>query len=183
MRYGSVCSGIGRPAIDLVGQRFGRLVVQSRAPNHKRIDRPTWECRCDCGKSVILPGGYLRSGRHKSCGCFRRDRAGQLYKKHGKSKTPEYCMFYDARKRALAVGLPFSIEPSDIVIPKLCPVLGIPLLTSGSRDNRPSLDRVIPSRGYVPDNIHVISFRANRIKSDASVNELRAVLAYCEANQ
>ena len=42
-------------------------------------------------------------------------------------------------------------------------------------------DRVVPALGYVPSNIRVISFRANRIKSDASAAELRAVLEYVEA--
>ena len=90
-------------------------------------------------------------------------------------------MFYDARKRALANDLPFSIEPDDIIIPAICPVLGIDMMAGGPRDNVPSLDRIIPSQGYVPDNIRVISFRANRIKSDATASELRAVLKYVEA--
>jgi hypothetical protein len=125
--------------------------------------------------------GIDRHGSNKSCGCFRRDRAGQMYRTHGKSKTPEYSMFYDARKRAQAFDLPFAIEPSHIVIPDFCPVLGIELLAKGARDSRPSLDRIVPSLGYVPENIRVISFRANRIKSDATASELRAVLKYMEA--
>jgi hypothetical protein len=89
-------------------------------------------------------------------------------------------MFYDARKRAIALGLPFLIEPEHIVIPERCPVLGFPLTTDGPRDTRASLDRIVPSLGYVPGNVRVISFRANRIKSDATPDELRAVLAYSE---
>ena len=44
MQFGSVCSGksrTGRPAIDLLGQRFGRLLVVERVENDKRVDRPT----------------------------------------------------------------------------------------------------------------------------------------------
>ena len=118
MHFGSVCSGksrTGRPAIDLLGQRFGRLLVVERVENDKRVDRPTWRCACDCGSEVTLHGGALRSGRNKSCGCFRRDRAGHLYRKHGLSKTPAYTMFYDARKRAQRFGVPFDITPDDIL--------------------------------------------------------------------
>lgn len=89
-------------------------------------------------------------------------------------------MFYDARKRAMALNIPFLIEPYDIKIPTICPVLGIQLTADGPRDTRPSLDRVVPANGYVLSNINVISFKANRIKSDATPDELRRVLAYSE---
>lgn len=105
---------------------------------------------------------------------------GGVFLKHGLSKTPSYMMFYDARKRAVALNLPFLIEPQHIIIPLLCPVLGLPLLLKGPRDSRPSLDRIVPALGYVPSNIKVISFRANRIKSDATPKELQAILAYSE---
>lgn len=184
MRFGSVCiedKSVGRPAIDLAGQRFGCLLVVERVANDKRVNRPAFRCICDCGKEVILYGGALRSGRNKSCGCFRRDRAGQLYRKHGKSKTPQYTMFYDARKRAAKLNIPFNIAPDDIFVPDICPVLGIQL-DGSSRENTPSLDRRVPALGYVLGNIRVISFRANRIKSDASADELRRVLLYVEGN-
>lgn len=168
-----MCSGIE------VGQRFGRLVATARVPG-KRIDQWRWACRCDCGKVLEIAGGKLKHGSNRSCGCLRRDQMGAMYRTHGRSKTPEYAMFYDARKRALARGLAFTIKPTDIVIPTHCPVLGFELKARADRDLSPSLDRVIPSAGYTPDNIRVISFRANRIKSDASPAELRRVLAYSE---
>lgn len=172
--------GAGRPYEDITGHRFGRLTVIERCRSTPgRGGKPRWKCRCDCSSEVLLPGARLKSGSVKSCGCFRRDRAGALYRTHGKSKTPAYTMFYDARKRAAKLGLPFNIEPSDISVPDLCPVLGIQLGT-GARDNAPSLDRVIPALGYVVGNIRVISFRANRIKSDATPAEIRRVLAYCK---
>jgi hypothetical protein len=37
----------------------------------------------------------------------------------------------------------------------------------------PSLDKIIPSRGYVKGNVMVVSSKANLMKSDASVTELR----------
>jgi hypothetical protein len=91
-------------------------------------------------------------------------------------------MFYDARKRAIALSLPFEIEPDDIFVPDVCPVLGIPMAQGGARNNTPSLDRFIPALGYVKTNIRVISFRANRLKSDANIEEMRRVLAYMEGS-
>lgn len=31
-----------------------------------------WECRCDCGGSILAVGYKLRNGRVKSCGCYRK---------------------------------------------------------------------------------------------------------------
>jgi hypothetical protein len=50
------------------------------------------------------------------------------------------------------------------------------------RDNQPSLDRVIPALGYVPGNVRVISFRANRLKQDATAEEVAAILDYIRDN-
>ena len=48
-------------------------------------------------------------------------------------------------------------------------------------ENSPSLDRIDNSKGYVPGNIAVISMRANMIKNNASLVELKAIVAYIEA--
>lgn len=172
---------MGRHAEDLTEQVFGRLTVLCRGASRPQGGgKPRWVCKCECGGEIIVPAARLKSGSNKSCGCFRRDRAGGLYKTHGKSKTVQYTMFYDARKRAIALGLPFDITPEDIVVPDVCPVLGIPLLLNGDRNNRPSLDRINPVRGYTKANICVISFRANRVKSDATPSELKKILQYME---
>jgi hypothetical protein len=84
-----------------------------------------------------------------------------------------------ARSRAKAKGLPFTITPEQVVIPAHCIVLGIPL-DSRDRDHCPSLDEVVQGLGYTERNTCVISGRANRIKSDASPEELRAITRYSE---
>lgn len=73
--------------------------------------------------------------------------------------------------------MPFSITESDILIPDSCPVLGIPIFRGSGRpgDNSPTVDAIIPRLGYIPGNIAVISLRANRIKNDASFEELEMV--------
>lgn len=88
-------------------------------------------------------------------------------------------MLANARQRAAKAGVPFGITRADIVIPSHCPVLGVELVRrigrKGGCDSSPSLDRIIPDLGYVPGNIVVVSRRANRIKTDATVEELEAV--------
>lgn len=83
-------------------------------------------------------------------------------------------MWQSAKERALKNNLTFSIEISDIVIPSLCPILGIPLFAGEGKvhANSPSLDRIVPELGYTKDNIWVISHKANSIKTNANKDEL-----------
>lgn len=81
-----------------------------------------------------------------------------------------------AKARADSRGIPFSITSDDITIPGVCPVLGIPIkLEDTYTDNVPTIDRIVPSLGYVPGNVAVISNKANRLKSDATSEELRQI--------
>lgn len=59
-------------------------------------------------------------------------------------------------------------------------MLGIPLEFSQSSrtDNTPSIDRVDNSKGYVKNNIVIVSWRANRLKSDATPYELRRLAKF-----
>lgn len=92
---------------------------------------------------------------------------------------PKLTMLRSARRRAKLQNVPFGLQPCDIEIPMYCPVLGTLLSrargSKGPGGNSPTLDRIIPSRGYVPGNVVVISNRANRAKNDLSADELRAL--------
>ena len=88
-------------------------------------------------------------------------------------------MLSGAKTRAREKGLMFNLHYDDIQIPNLCPVLKIPLIPSeGMSDGSPSLDRMIPYLGYTKGNVKVISMKANRIKTNATSNEIKAVLQY-----
>lgn len=85
-----------------------------------------------------------------------------------------------ARSRARKKGIEFAVSAEDLVpLPDICPCLGLELNWRNSRGvsdpAAPTLDRLDNARGYVPGNVWVISMKANRIKSDSSVAELRAV--------
>jgi hypothetical protein len=86
-------------------------------------------------------------------------------------------MFCDARERARAKGLPFTIKRADIVVPVTCPYLGITLQrgTFGGHKASPSLDRIRPHLGYVPGNVEVISKLANWIKNCGTAEEILKV--------
>lgn len=95
-------------------------------------------------------------------------------------------MLKAAKERAKKAGVPFELTESDILIPSYCPVFGVKLEralgSKGAGPNSPSLDRIIPSRGYVPGNIVVISFRANAAKGDLAADELVALAEFFKNN-
>jgi hypothetical protein len=91
---------------DLIGQRFGRLVVVGYS--HTDANRNSlWHCRCDCGSTSVVYRGGLKSGRTQSCGCLHREMVGRLavtsLTKHGMSaghvRTPTYSAWLSARQR------------------------------------------------------------------------------------
>lgn len=65
-------------AIDLTGQKFGRLTVVSKAET--KNNAAVWNCVCDCGKSVFVFGYNLRKGHTRSCGCLREEKLGNKCK-------------------------------------------------------------------------------------------------------
>lgn len=92
-----------------------------------------------------------------------------------------------AKSRAKERNLPYDKDLSKLLLPDFCPVLGIKLNYERRSHNRrgplpdsPSLDRIVPERGYVLTNLRVISWRANLLKRDASVDEVKRILAYME---
>ena len=89
--------------------------------------------------------------------------------------NPERSMLRSARHRAKVKGMAFNIELGDIVIPELCPVLGIPIFRTtghGGAENSPSLDRKDNTKGYIKGNVQVISYLANMMKSSAAPEQL-----------
>lgn len=89
-----------------------------------------------------------------------------------------------ARARAKKKNLPFNINIDDIIIPELCPVLGIKLErgVGKSGPNSPSIDRIIPNLGYVKGNIMIISHKANTIKNNSTIKEIEQVLLYMKTH-
>lgn len=87
----------------------------------------------------------------------------------------EIRMFHCTKQRASLAGLDFTIRVEDIKIPKICPLLGVPITNifgKGRQQTNASLDRKDSSKGYTPDNIWVISDLANRMKQDATIEQL-----------
>lgn len=57
---------------NMVGARFGRLIVIERLPN-KKGGKAQWLCKCDCGNNIVVITAELNNGHVQSCGCLRRE--------------------------------------------------------------------------------------------------------------
>lgn len=115
----------------------------------------------------------------QQCRDYRKKNWNRIIQRErrNREKFPERFLVYHARRRAKAKGLPFDLKATDFKIPKRCPVLGIPLKlgTGCFWAFSPTLDRLVLERGYVKDNILVVSFRANEIRGNATLKELKQV--------
>lgn len=86
--------------IDLVGRRFGRLVVL------RYVCQDLWLCRCRCGQTAVVRGGNLKSANTKSCGCWRRETMAARQTRHGQSRSPEYRAWQMLKDRCCNPGNP-----------------------------------------------------------------------------
>lgn len=144
-----------------------------------------------CGKQFT---GKRKDAKWCSSTCGNRKRNRTHYNKSpertrdrfmkSRITNRESLMLSRCKYRASQKDIPFDLTIEDIVIPKVCPVLGIEIRQlnvddkpqKGYHPNAPSLDRIIPELGYVKGNVRVISARANLLKNDATISELELVL-------
>lgn len=88
-------------AIDISGQRFGRLIA-IRPDNSKRPAKSTrlyWLCKCDCGNYTVTSGVDLRKGKVRSCGCLHDELTSQRFYKHGQSGTKLNMVWLSMKQR------------------------------------------------------------------------------------
>jgi hypothetical protein len=90
---------------------------------------------------------------------------------------------YQIKNRAKQKNLDFNLTIDDIELPEKCPILGIPLRfnTVAADENSFSLDRIDNTKGYVKGNIQVVSLKANKFKSNASLDEIIALGEWARA--
>lgn len=149
---------------DLTGKRFERLLVTGYAGKDKG-NHSKWLCRCDCGREKIITGYNLKSGAIKSCGCLRREIAGNLNKTHDGSNSRLYSIYRNMISRTenpkasaydVYGGRGISIcqewRNDFAAFQKWA-------LANGYRDDL-SIDRIENDKGYFPDNCRWIKMNA-----------------------
>lgn len=85
-----------------------------------------------------------------------------------------------AKRRAKAKKLEFDLKASDIPWTDACPVLGTTFTVNRGQDLGPSptLDRVDSTKGYIKGNVRVISWKANQLKSDLTLEQVHRMYLY-----
>jgi hypothetical protein len=166
----------------------------SKALIRQRIANKNWKSN---NKQYWLTHDPYTEITTKKCGRCKQDKSSTAYslcrlnidglhgwcndciKNNNKQNLAHY-MFKNTKSRALKFGIEFNITEEDIIIENTCPVLGISIEYVGNgkpTHNSPSIDRIDNNKGYVKGNVRVISWRANNLKRDATVEELEKILA------
>jgi hypothetical protein len=144
------------------GRRSWCITCCSTTTKERRQKQPL------TGDSLEHRRAYMKA--YKRTDAYRQKNAAQK-----RGRPVEVQMFQAARERARKKGLEFGISVKDIIVPSICPLLDIPIKRGsvGMHPNSPTLDRKNAALGYVPGNVWVIYWRANKLKSDATGDEIR----------
>lgn len=139
---------MGKPLVNRIGLRYGRLVVMERAENYRGNAR--WKCKCDCGAHTTALGNDLQRGKMKSCGCWN---AVQHFT-HGMSYTRLHGIWRTMRERC---NNPKSRDYGNYGGRgiKVCARWDDFKNFAADMGDRPighSIDRIDNSRGYEPEN-------------------------------
>jgi hypothetical protein len=160
--------------INLIGQKFGKLLVIEKAPVCKK--RTNWKCKCDCGTEKIVESGHLRHGRTKSCGCswYSRGKDNISWKGHGEIPKSLYNRINSNAKRR---GVPMELSLKELwelflKQNRKCALSDLVLDFTYGRNRHhkgtASLDRIDSSKGYVKGNVQWVHKDVNWMKQDYS---------------
>ena len=151
---------------DLTGQRFGRLLVVSKAK--KIMQRIAWNCICDCGNECIVIGKSLKGGNTKSCGCYREELRSRPFGEASFNR-----LYYSYRNKAKGKNVSFSLDKNTfkILTNGNCFYCGKPPLQiqkgveSYGDYIYNGIDRVDNKRGYEIDNCVSCCGMCNKAKN------------------
>jgi hypothetical protein len=170
---------------DLTGQRFGRLLVQSRGPNGKG-GSARWNCLCDCGNTTLTWSQSLKEGRAISCGCYGQNiRLTHGANTRGSSVTREYNSWHTMKGRCATD--PVYVGRGITVCERWANSFEAFLEDMGPRPKGTTLDRYPDNNGnYEPGNCRWATRREqqNNMRSNVVLNigDFTGTLAeWCQA--
>lgn len=147
-------------ALNLVGERFGKLVVMSEGQGKRSTGgqkKRTWLCKCDCGGANEVKTELLRSGHTTSCGCVRSETCRNRNQSHNLSKHPEYSTWVNAKERVFGTNPKFhTYVGKGMYEPWITDAAAfIEYTISLPKYGQPglSIDRIDNSIGYYPGNL------------------------------
>jgi len=139
----------------------------------------------DCGEEKEDECFYNnRKGKHSRCKpCYRKRNSS--YQKRYRYKNRFAIRVRSCKARAKECDLPFDITENHLkeIWTDVCPAFGTPLdiKAKKSEEGHAQLDRVVPRKGYTIGNVVWLSQRANRIKDDATIEDLERLLEWLKS--
>ena len=137
-------------------------------------------CKCCCNnkpaKDFSKHNGCIigyDTSRCKSCKKSRND---------WKNVTLTKKIFNRIKARAKLRNIEFNLELNDLIIPEKCPVFNREFIYNDP-DWTYSVDRIDPLKGYVKTNIQIISNKANRLKNNATIEDIEKLLLWMKTLQ
>lgn len=136
--------------LQLVGQRFGKLIVIERVGKNKQGNY-CWKCSCDCGNETVVSGSHLRKNAIKSCGC------GHIFP-NKEGVFNDLLRIYKRNARTRKLSFELTKEEFRKLVNGDCYYCGVePSQTHYSRRRHSKyiyngIDRVDNNKGYLTEN-------------------------------
>lgn len=137
-------------------------------------ERPCTTCREMLSFSQFHKHASCLHGVNTVCKACRKP----LSKGQWRKLPVEKRLWQQAKSRSKKLSREFTIVESDIRIPEVCPVFHVPFSNVPRSPYAPSIDRLDSKRGYTPDNIIIMTVRANLLKNDGTIREFEALLTF-----
>jgi len=182
--------------VNPIGKKYGLLIVESFAGTTK-CGHKTYNCICDCGKSVIRTGTSIRRSENSSCGCFSKKGAessqwkgvgeisgdfwhGHIVRSANGSKNGNRVR--KSKELTLTIQEAWNLFLEQR---RRCALSGVTLTFPKKGKDRfytASLDRIDSSKGYILGNIQWIhkdiNIMKNKFDNEYFINVCREVCVF-----
>ena len=170
--------------IDLTGQIFGNLkVIKHDDERIRRNRKPYWICLCNkCSKTISVRGESLKSGKTKSCGCYKPQLIpGPTNSNFRGYKEIPLTLWSQIQERARRINKPINLSIEylwELFLKqnRKCSLSGQELYFGSHQSNgltpkgNASLDRIDNTKGYVKGNVQWVHKDINWMKADYDQN-------------